>query len=248
MTARINTHDSINKLFSGLYRYERNKKKYADEYFEIYENYDSKNILYHSTFMSRLQTGQFLSVESLYELNDKFRPVRVAIDRRVGIHEVSEEFAFSKFDRGVKYSFRSKDTQISKDIPAGKTVFIMTPSFLTKTIFAIHRKYGTSARIPYTVIRSENLWQFNKVPAESHLYVTFDTQNMKPVIMGNEEYDTFTIHVYEQDTWSEDDEKPIVLTIAKDLSIPFESELEDGTRIQIVKLNKFFRTEKVFKI
>ncbi len=229
------------RSYMGNYNYIRLGETYAEENFEIFENYENKHQVFASNFVARLDNGEFLNISTLYELTDSYSPVKVITQRSLGTNEVEESFIYNTMDNKLHYTFQNKDFVQAEDLPLSKKIFIMAPTFLTKCLFALSRKYEASARIPYVVMRSYNLWQFEKLPQEEHIFVEYETSKMKVRNIQGEEYSTFDINVYQSDTWKNegDAEVPITFHITKDNAIPIHAILEDGTEVSLTRLRKF---------
>lgn len=232
---------SLFRTFMGTYQYEKNDDFYAEENFEIFENYENKHMIFASNFVSRLENGEFLNIATLYELTDSNSPIRVIIQRSLGTNEVEESYHFNPSEHKIYYKFQNTKFTHEDVIPLSKKIFIMTPTFLTKCLFALNRKYEASARIPYVVMRSHNLWKFEKLPAEEHIFAEYETSKMKVRVIQGEEYSTFDVNVYLKDTWKQEGsvEKPIKFHITKDAAIPLHAQLHDGTIVRITRLRKF---------
>ena len=229
------------RTYMGNYQYNRLGETYAEENFEIFENYENKHQVFAANFVARLENGEFLNIATLYELTDSFSPVKVITQRSLGTNEVEETFHFNTLDHKLYYKFKNKDFTQEEDLPLSKRIFIMAPTFLTKCLFALSRKYEASARIPYVVMRSYNQWHFEKLPQEEHIFVEYETSKMQVRNIQGEEYSTFDINVFQSDTWKQEGapETPVVFHITKDAAIPLHAILEDGTEVSITRLRKF---------
>src|SRR5690606_14280548 len=128
------------------------------------------------------------------------------------------EFDFKQVENKMFYHWRSKNSEFEYEFPLSKRIVVITPTFLTKCLFANNRKYEASARIPYLIIRSYNQWKMDSPPKEEHIFATFETQKMKTVEIEGKKYNTFDVNIFAQDTWKKgnEDEVPIHVNMAQD--------------------------------
>lgn len=169
----------LEKILEGKYNYFNKNQVYTEENFKVErEGGLQGNLLFSSEVLSRVKTGEFLKVYIEYRVTPKFDPVDVKITRQLGEKESSENFRIDSREKNVQYVFESNGKKHYHDKILTSLPHIATPCFLTSVIMINQKKLDPVQRTPYTILTSNNIWEFEKGFEEKEVYI--ELQELEP--------------------------------------------------------------------
>jgi hypothetical protein len=241
---------NFEKIYSGNYDYYQEEKRYCQESFEVYTNRNDKSMLYKSDLLSRVSSGEFLKIRTLYEINENHLPVRVLVDKKMGKNNVQEFFEYDFRESKLIYKFITDKGAKVQEKPISSRFLISTPSFLTTALFAYHRKFDNAPRSPFLVVKSSNIWEAKYSLTEEHIYVKFHIRDHHTIEILNQTFEVIECEIFNTDSWDggKQDETPLRLTIIPDHAIPFSAVFDDGVEIETTNFRRMALVDGLEKL
>lgn len=228
------------KLFEGKYIYSLDGKEYSQEDFLVQkEDKMQGNYFYFAEVLSRVKTGEFLRIQVNVELSNGFDPLEVSIKRSLGGKESFENYSINQKDKNVSYSFRglNGEHQFAK-VVGGRPQFA-TPCFAMSTLMINTKKIDPVHRTPYTIITSNNIWEYEGPFSEREVYL--ELQDLEPVPLVINERELNATHC----KMLQVDDKGTVLDEAQDIFLskynylPYKAVFTNGVVIEVDTLKSF---------
>jgi len=238
------------KLFEGSYEYRDKRKMYSQENFKVFQPFDTDLLVYHAEILTRCPNGEFLKIYVTYTINSEHLPVEVIIRKELGVLNVEEIFRpMAKNQQFIDYTFKSngKRVQIEEfQVPTGR-YHISTPATTCALIFLGSKKYDPTKRNSYSMVRSENDWEYATGNLK-HAHVYLETENQAHT--GSEEIMVKGVkrecrkYLYFEQIKQEvikgkketPDEIPVVFYISEHVSLPYLVEFNDGIVVEVGQL------------
>src|SRR6478609_1004657 len=98
---------NINILLEGSYFYFERGTNYSQENFKFIQLSDTKNFQVLSEVLSRIETGEFLKINVLYEMTPQFLPLHVRIEKSIGNNYALEDFKCDHHAGQLHYLFQN---------------------------------------------------------------------------------------------------------------------------------------------
>jgi hypothetical protein len=176
------------KLFEGKYTYYLGGKEYSQEDFEVLqEDKLQGNWFYNAEVLSRMKTGEFLRIHVQAEFTHGFDPLEYNVRRTLGDKESTETFSIDQRDKRVFYEFEGIDgVQRFDKIVNGKPHFA-TPCFSMSTVMINSKKLDPVHRTPYSIITSDNVWEYSGPFVEREIYMELQDLEQIPLMIGERE-------------------------------------------------------------
>jgi hypothetical protein len=230
---------NVNILLEGSYFYYEKGTNYSQENFKLLHVTDKQNYQVLSEVLSRIETGEFLKINVLYELNAQFLPLHVRIEKSIGSNYSLENFQVDHHAGQLHYTFQNATTQQEFHRPMTTRHYLAAPSFATSTLFTLTRKMDAAARTPVTLISSVNDWTYQSPPTEKMVFVEWKIKDMDDFKIGESSLSASHLLVYQNDSTNADIEQPVSFYVSKHYGIPYQ--MTHGEReIRVHNLKKNF--------
>jgi hypothetical protein len=234
------------KIYRGCFHYYRNETLYAEENFDVYRDKKEQTSHYISECSVRVSTGETLNIHVEYIVNKELVPLYVFIEKIMGKEFSKEIYDFNIRRSIITYTFKSSQTEEhTEEIMTPPRFHIATPTALTSTLFVRTKKFDASGRNVYTILTSNNNWEFVTTPHFTNPIVekvglanekiTIDGQNVlaTPFRMFDEATDFKMVK----------DPAHIKIYLSPHGGIAYTIRSEEGTKIQIKYLNDLSEKE-----
>lgn len=226
------------KIFRGAYSYLRNKNIYSEENFEVFRDKKEMTFLFASELVSRVSTGELLTINVDYTINKEYIPQKVVIDRKLGERKILEVWMFDSQRTRINYTFINEDGEVDIEVSTQPKFSIATPALAPSMLFLRSKKFDATSNNFFSIVGSRNLWTYENPPQANNVMVTkvhTSSENIK--IDGN----ALTANQYKiEDESNFEDETPgpaLKAWLSQYMTIPYIVESSDGTKIQIKYLN-----------
>jgi len=227
-------------LLEGKYNYLQQDKLYSEENFTLKkEDKPNGNYLLEAETLTRTRTGEFLKTIIQYAFTSKFNTKEVSVKRLLGPKSSTETVTANHRDKTCKYTFQNNDVKHNQDIYFGGYVHFATPCFVSSMLMTQMKKIDPVHRTQYSILTSENIWDFKEEAKEQDVYV--ELQEMEPVMIelgGNELKATHCklLHVDENGTIAMEGHN---IFLSKYFGIPYRGIFDGGITIEIEKLKNY---------
>lgn len=149
------------KIYEGAYDYFQKKRKYADETFEIYKDSQNHLFIFKADVSGRAPTGEFLIINVLYKITERFNPIAVSIKKTMGKHITLEEFIFDNAANTMRYKFTSENMLGEINLSTKHKIHVATPAISTSLLFLKSKKFQNAAINNYKTLISDNQWDLD---------------------------------------------------------------------------------------
>ncbi len=156
----FNTQNFI-LIYKGAYDYFQEKRKYAEETFEIYKDPQNHILTFKTEVSGRAPNGEFLLIHVIYSITERFSPIAVQVKKTMGKQITSEEFLFDHTTNTMRYHFQSDKMLGEINIATKQRMHISTPSICTSLLFLKSKRFQNSAINTYKTLISDNQWDLN---------------------------------------------------------------------------------------
>jgi hypothetical protein len=230
---------NVNILLEGSYFYYEKGVNYSQENFKFIQNSDKQNYQVLSEVLSRIETGEFLKINVLYEVNAQFLPLHVRIEKSIGNNYSLEDFKVDHHAGQLHYNFQNATAQQEFHRPITTRHYLSAPSFATSTIFTQSRKFDATGRTPVTFISSANDWNYQSPPNEKIVYAEWKIKDMDDFKIGGSDLSASHLLVYQNDSTNADVEQPVSFFVSKHFGIPYQM-IHGDREIRVQNLKKNF--------
>lgn len=236
------------KIIEGKYIYLQNGQAYSEENFYIErETIMNGHLIINTEVVSRVKTGEFLKVNTKYEVTHQFDPTRVTITRQLGAKKSVETYQINHRDKNYTYSFENGGRPKYFEKVITQLPHIAAPSMVTSTLMTNQKKIDPVHKTPFTLISSNNIWEYEQEFQERELYI--ELLDLKPVQIMIEKNKLTASHckmfqVDENGKIIDDNQE---LWLSKHYNIPYLAKFGKNLEIRIDTLKNFEdRAAKVF--
>ena len=153
------------KILRGAYTYSRNKNVYCEEQFELYREKKTLSYCFYTELLSRVSTGELLTINIKYRFNNDYIPLLVNINRTLGSQSVSENYSFDPKVTKITYTFSNEDGEHTEYISTNPKFYITTPATASSMICLRSKKVDTSGKNYYSFLTSKNMWEYQECPS-----------------------------------------------------------------------------------
>ncbi|MES2529125.1 MAG: hypothetical protein V4598_18705 [Bdellovibrionota bacterium] len=229
---------NVNILLEGSYFYYEKGVNYSQENFKFLQTTDKQNYQVLSEVLSRIETGEFLKINVLYEMNAQFLPLHVRIEKSIGNNYALENFKCDHHAGQLHYTFQTGSTQQEFHRPISSRHYLAAPSFATSCLFTLSKKFDANARTPVVMLSSANDWSYQSPPSEKIIYAEWKIKDMDDFKVGGNELSASHLMVYQNDSTNADIEQPVSFFVSKHFGIPYQMTHGDREiRVQNLKKN-----------
>lgn len=217
------------KLYSGSYSYKQNQKNYALEEFEVWQETKKISLFFYAQLTGSTLSGELISFQITYIVNNEFIPREVHIHRRLGNHSCEEKIFLDQKHDSLRYDFKDREQHKQHIIPVNTHFFIATPASVTSSLFSRNLR---SQRSYYNTISTPNLWGYNGAPYSKNLIIEEVVNTKKVIRIQEKTYPVQLYKVYESvenkslDDYNYKDMDCLDIWINRNLCIP--SSIEDN--------------------
>lgn len=174
------------KILQGKFNYLSQNKIYSEENFRVYRQEGRKiNYLFKCEILSRVRTGEFLKVYVEYRVSRHFDPIEVTITRLMGDKESKEKITIDTKTKNYHYLFQSKDATQTYDKIINSRPHIASPAFTTSMLMTNQKRLDPVQRTNYTLITSENVWDYKGPFQEKSFYAELQALEPKEIVLNN---------------------------------------------------------------
>lgn len=226
-------------LLEGSYFYYEKGVNYSQENFKLVQLADKQSFQVIAEVLSRIETGEFLKINVLYEMNAQFHPVHVRIEKSIGNNYALENFRIDYLGGQLHYQFQDSRTQQEFHRPVTTRHYLSAPSFATSTLFTQSRKFDPTGRTPVTFVSSSNDWSYQSPPNEKIVYAEWKMKDMDDYKIGGTGLTASHLLVYQNDSTNADVEQPVSFYVSKHFGIPYQM-IHGEREIRVQNLKKNF--------
>ena len=236
------------KIYKGAYDYFDDKRKYAEETFEIFKDSQNHLLTFKAEVSGRAPNGEFLIINVIYSITERFSPIAVQVKKTMGKQTTTEEYLFDHTTNTMRYHFQSDKMLGEINLATKQRMHISTPSISTSLLFLKSKKFQNSAVNTYKTLISDNQWDLNynlrlediaveRISA-TPIDLSLKNQNMQAMIyrLSKFEYDDSSSKKSPKDKYHLD------LYLSKHLTIPYK--IEDPMGGKFFEIRYFNSLEK----
>ena len=230
---------SLEKIYRGAYHYLQGEEQFTTEIFEIFQLENASGYILKSETLTRIKSGDFLKLLVTYQINNRFVPIEVTLEKYLGMLKVIETFKTNPKEQKIDYTFVRGANKVQLEIPAPGNFQISTPSAAFSLICVKARKPDFNVRNRYMTVKSDNAWDYHEPPTAEQLYIEVPTNPSMMIYMGEKELNANVYNLYaSEDTGTKTkDDKPVVYYLSDHLGIPYKILDSSGLRIEVKNLN-----------
>ncbi len=231
------------KILRGAFTFSRNNNIYSEESFEVYREKKTLSFSFYSEQISRVSTGELLTITSKYRINNDYIPLEVSIDRSLGSQNVKENYIFDPKYTYINYTFENSDGIQTAQISTQPKFFIATSSACTSMLCLRSKKLDTSGKNYYSFLTSKNMWQFTEDPAFKNVVIQRLSQTTENLKLEGSVLQGMRYKLTEGAADENADISPdnIKIWVSQHMTVPYLIEGSDGTKMQIKYLNNLDR-------
>lgn len=230
---------NVNILLEGSYFYFEKGVNYSQENFKLVQLLDKQNYQVIAEVLSRIETGEFLKINVLYEMNAQFLPLHVRIEKSIGNNYSLENFKCDHHAGQLHYTFQTATAQQEFHRPITSRHYLVAPAFSTSTLFTLSKKFDATGRTPVALISSGNDWSYQSPPNEKMIYAEWKMKDMDDYKLGDAQLSASQLLIYQNDSTNADIEQPVSFFVSKHFGIPYQ--MVHGEReIRVQNLKKHF--------
>lgn len=230
---------NINILIEGSYFYYEKGTNYSQENFKLVHLTDKQHYQVVAEVLSRIETGEFLKINILYELNAQFLPHHVRIEKSIGNNYSLENFIADHHAGQLHYVFQNATSQQEFHRPITSRHYVAAPSFATSCLFTLTKKFDAGGRTPVNLLSSPNDWTYSAPPQEKIVYAEWKIKDMDDFKIGNSYLEASHLQIYQNDSTNADLEQPVSFFVSKHFGIPYQM-LHGDREIRVQNLKKNF--------
>ncbi len=231
------------KILRGAYTFSRNNNIYSEETFEVYREKKTLSYSFYSEQVSRVSTGELLSINTKYKINNDYIPLYVKIERSLGSQQVKELFTFDPKLTHISYSFENSEGIETAQIASQPKFFIATSTACTSMLCLRSKKLDTSGKNYYSFLTSKNMWTYADVPQFKNVVIQRLSQTTENLKLDGNTLQGMRYKLTEGATEDTVDLSPenIKIWVSQHMTVPYLIEGVDGTKMQIKYLNNLER-------
>lgn len=238
----------IDKIYRGSYEYLSNNSIYSEETFEVFRNNKELSLTFISELVSRMSTGELLTINTSFEVGKDWIPRKVAIKKTLGSEWSTEIYDCDPRSNIINYSFCNKIEEIENRISTPPKFHIATPTSVSSMLFLPSKKFeANSPKNNYTIFTSNNKWKYTEGLKSKNISMEKLPDDGETIELdGNVlQGDYYKFYESSNDEFKKNLRKKIVeppsisIFISKHSSIPYFIEEDDGTQIKIKFLTDF---------
>lgn len=230
---------NLNILLEGSFFYYEAGTSYSQENFRFVQLLDRPHFQVIAEVLSRIDTGEFLKINVLYELNAQFHPVQVRLEKSIGNNYSLENFRIDPQAGQLHYTFQNGNIEQEFHRPVTSRHFIAAPAFSTSCLFTLSKKFDPVGRTAVNLISSSNDWTYQAPPQEKIVYTEWKMKDLQDYKIGEASLSASHLLVYQNDSSAPASEEPGNFFVSKHYGIPYQL-LHGEREIRVQNLKKNF--------
>lgn len=228
------------KLFEGKYNYLDGDKVYTQENFVISkEDKVQGNYEYQVEVLSRVKTGEFLKIFVEAEFNNAFDPLHYKIVRSLGHKESTEIFHVNQKDKIYNYTFIGDGGTHYYDKVVNGKPYIASPCFSLSTVMINAKKLDPVHRTVYSVITSNNIWEYEAPFTEKDIYMELQDLDQVPLDIGGKELSATHCRIVYLDDKGHILDHQDDIYLSKYNFLPYKAVFANGLKIEVEALKNY---------
>lgn len=230
---------NLEKVYRGTYHYFQDGQEFTTEIFDVFLLDAKAGYLLKTETLTRLKTGDFLKIMVSYQINSKFLPSDVIIEKQLGMLKVKEVFKTNFQEQKIQYTFQRGDKIHNSEIPAPGIFQISTPSVAFSLLCTKARKPDYNVRNRYMVVKSENTWEFVGPPEVGEIFLELPSNPSTVIYMGDIELNATVFNIFSSENKGSkgEEEKPVTYYLSDHLAIPYRITDPEGLKVEVKNLN-----------
>jgi hypothetical protein len=231
--------NQLEKLFDGAYNYFDQEKgvPYSQEIFSVHRNPENNFLIYRAEILSRVTTGEFLKINTYYEVNTFWAPQKVIIEKTLGANFAKEIYTPDYDNQILNYEFINPQGSKNYSRNIVTRYQITTPAISTSMLSSQTKKFDSMSRNAYILVSCSNAWEFEKPFEDKSVFVEYKTHESKEIIINGSSLACIKCLMYQTDTNQNMTEEPTTFYLSKHVGIPYLVESKD-IKIEIKYLHK----------
>lgn len=228
------------KLFEGKYNYLQDGKIYTQENFTVLkEDKIQGEYTYNAEVLTRVRTGEFLKVFIEADFAHNFDPLVYRVRRNLGDKESLEVIHINQKEKIYTYTFTGEDGKHQFERVVNGKPHIASPCFVLSTVMINSKKLDPVHRTTYSVITSNNIWQYQGPFVEKE--VTFELQDLEqiPLRIGEKELKATHCKIVYTDEKGKLKDYHDDIFMSKYNFIPYKAVFSNGLEIEVESLRNF---------
>lgn len=209
-------------LLEGSYLYFQKDINYSQENFTLVQFSDTHTYHINAEILSRIESGEFLKIMVRYEMDHRFHPNFVRVEKSVGNQYAEEVFKFDLQAQELNYSFKSSGSTHEFKRPLSAKHYLTSPAFSTSAIFSTTKKFDATGRTAIALLNSANEWSYEHPPEEKIVFAEFKTREVPDFKINNAPLSASHLCLYEFDASSATSESPVEIFVSKHFGIPYQ--------------------------
>ncbi|EQC46049.1 hypothetical protein [Bacteriovorax sp. Seq25_V] len=240
------------KIFRGAYTYARNSNVYSEETFEVFRDKKEMTYIFETEMISRVSTGELLTININYKINKDYIPLEVDIKRSLGAMNVMESYIFNQRTTRIDYKFFDGENKTEIEFPTTPKFYITTPATCCSMLYLRSKKFDPTSKNYYSIYTSKNMWEYKEEPSVKNIMVQRVSATSENLKVDGNNLQSIQYKLQEQTAENSDDKKPPELAkgqlkptpsdevrvwTSQHMTIPYLIKANDGTKIQVKYLN-----------
>jgi hypothetical protein len=233
------------KMIEGKYNYFNKESLYTEENFQVEREQGLQgNLIFSSEVLSRVRTGEFLKINVEYVVSKKFDPVNMKITRQLGGKQSSEEYTIDQKTKNVVYEFNSDGKTHYFEKVVSQMNHIIAPSFVTSMLMVNQKKIDPVQRTPYSLISTENVWEYKGGFTEKEIYVELIDLEPQEIVIDGSKIKASHCKLMQVDSNGSIIDDSQVIWLSKHFNIPYLVKFGEDFEIRVETLKKFEEAAK----
>ena len=240
--------NAVEKLFEGTYEYFQSGQNYSQENFTVSRNDETRDFIFASEMMSRVESGEFFKMKVHLLLNQFHAPQVLIIEKSLGDKNTQEAFEVDAKAQILKCTFKSTEGTHVVERPFSTTKhYLATPCFVTAGLFTLTKKIDTTARNVVHFVTPKTSWDFSGPPEDKLMWVDLKTHDTEDLEVGGMPLTASKFELHDEDASAGNANSSAQLWVSKHFGIPYQLEEKSGAKIVIRRLKKLkHNMEKMF--
>ena len=122
------------------------------------------SVLFNSELFSRTMEGVLFEAKVSYLMSKEYTPQLVITEKKMGKDQALEIFDFIEKRSIIEYQFITGSSKEVREIKTPTKFQIATPAGACSHTFILSKKFDTTNLNYYSILKSENKWNFEKTP------------------------------------------------------------------------------------
>jgi hypothetical protein len=236
------------KIYRGAYTFSRNGVIYCEEEFEVFKDKRDMSVTFVSEQISRVSTGELLSIACVYRVNKKYIPTSVTVHRSLGTNTVIEDFIFDPLRTKIQYTFDNgtEEGHHQEEISTSPVFSIATPALCTSMVCLRSKKFDSTSKNYYSLLTSKNMWEFEESPSFQNVIIQKVSQATENLKIADSNLQAIQYKITESDPEDRSkvgtEEAHLKIWLSQHLTIPYVVRDDiSKTKIEIKYLNNLDR-------